>query len=164
MWAFEFLIHFSFLYTISMIQEVGWFLTIEENDHKYPWHHSQSRQCICPMYFRSYLEASVSIGAFSDLPFIANTSFCQNSSLSLKFILSSKQTCPFGVSSKGFTITLVTSIFRKKLYGYLIWSVAWSFKGPRSPRFSAIHLAQLSFICSKNANLPFQDKFWTGSH
>jgi hypothetical protein len=66
------------------------------------------------MYFRSYLEASVSIGAFSDLPFIANTS------LSLKFILSSKQTCPFGVSSKGFTITLVTSIFRKKLYGYLI--------------------------------------------
>lgn len=45
-----------------------------------------------PIYFKSYLAASFSIGSFSDLSSMANISFCLNSALSSKFILASKQT------------------------------------------------------------------------
>lgn len=45
-----------------------------------------------PMYLRSYLAASVSVGSLSAVSSMANTAFCLNSALSSKLILASKQT------------------------------------------------------------------------
>lgn len=45
-----------------------------------------------PMYLRSYLAASVSVGSLSAVLSMAKTSFCRNSALSSKLILASKHT------------------------------------------------------------------------
>ena len=45
-----------------------------------------------PMYLRSHLAASVSVGSLSDMSSMAKTAFCLNSALSSKFILASKHT------------------------------------------------------------------------
>ena len=52
-----------------------------------------------PMYFRSHLAASDSVGSLSDMSSMANTAFWRNSALSSKLILASKQTTSGGGGS-----------------------------------------------------------------
>lgn len=89
-----------------------------------PWHTPSHGQRMWKHYISFNLTHSlISRWIDREFPFLFQITMQVSFSAFLSFI-----PCPSGVSPKGFTSTWMASIFRKRLYSFLIWSAAYIWK------------------------------------